>query len=420
MTTWFLADRVFFMPINAVVSSGDTAWILVSTVLVLFMTLPGLALFYGGLVRGRNVLSVMAQCAGLACMASILWVVCLYSLAFKGDGALIGNFDAAFLKGLTPDSITTGTTIPETVFIMFQMTFAIITPALYVGAVVERMKFSAMLLFSTFWLLMVYVPTCHWVWGGGWLFDMGVRDFAGGIVVHTTAGVSALVLAVILKKRKGFPGHAHPPHNPGMVFIGAAMLWVGWFGFNAGSQLSAGGGAGMTMLVTHLSACTAAIVWSGIERFRNGKFGLVGMVTGLIAGLAAVTPASGDIGPMGAIAIGALSSGICYFAVNLIREKLHIDDSLDVFAVHGVGGILGTLLLSVFGQKSMGGLGIVKPVMEQLGIQSLAVGVTVVWSVIATILIAFVVKMLIGLRVSPDQEQEGLDYSEHGENAYPD
>ena len=420
MTTWFLADTVFFMPINAVVSSGDTAWILVSTVLVLFMTLPGLALFYGGLVRGRNVLSVMAQCAGLACMASILWVVCLYSLAFKGDGALIGNFDAAFLKGLTPDSITTGTTIPETVFIMFQMTFAIITPALYVGAVVERMKFSAMLLFSTFWLLMVYVPTCHWVWGGGWLFDMGVRDFAGGIVVHTTAGVSALVLAVILKKRKGFPGHAHPPHNPGMVFIGAAMLWVGWFGFNAGSQLSAGGGAGMTMLVTHLSACTAAIVWSGIERFRNGKFGLVGMVTGLIAGLAAVTPASGDIGPMGAIAIGALSSGICYFAVNLIREKLHIDDSLDVFAVHGVGGILGTLLLSVFGQKSMGGLGIVKPVMEQLGIQSLAVGVTVVWSVIATILIAFVVKMLIGLRVSPDQEQEGLDYSEHGENAYPD
>lgn len=408
------------MPISAVVSSGDTAWILVSTVLVLFMTLPGLALFYGGLVRGRNVLSVMAQCAGLACMASILWVVCLYSLAFKGDGALIGNFDAAFLKGLTPDSITTGTTIPETVFIMFQMTFAIITPALYVGAVVERMKFSAMLLFSTFWLLMVYVPTCHWVWGGGWLFDMGVRDFAGGIVVHTTAGVSALVLAVILKKRKGFPGHAHPPHNPGMVFIGAAMLWVGWFGFNAGSQLSAGGGAGMTMLVTHLSACTAAIVWSGIERFRNGKFGLVGMVTGLIAGLAAVTPASGDIGPMGAIAIGALSSGICYFAVNLIREKLHIDDSLDVFAVHGVGGILGTLLLSVFGQKSMGGLGIVKPVMEQLGIQSLAVGVTVVWSVIATILIAFVVKMLIGLRVSPDQEQEGLDYSEHGENAYPD
>lgn len=420
MTTWFLADTVFFMPINAVVSSGDTAWILVSTVLVLFMTLPGLALFYGGLVRGRNVLSVMAQCAGLACMASILWVVCLYSLAFKGDGALIGNFDATFLKGLTSDSVITGTTIPETVFIMFQMTFAIITPALYIGAVVERMKFTAMMLFSALWLLIVYVPTCHWVWGGGWLFDMGVRDFAGGIVVHTTAGVSALVLAVILKKRKGFPDHAHPPHNPGMVFIGAAMLWVGWFGFNAGSQLSAGGGAGMTMLVTHLSACTAAIVWSSIERFHNGKFGLVGMVTGLIAGLAAVTPASGDIGPMGAIAIGALSSGICYFAVNLIREKLQIDDSLDVFAVHGVGGILGTLLLSVFGQKSMGGLGIVKPFMEQLGIQSLAVGVTFVWSVIATILIAFVVKMLIGLRVSPDQEQEGLDYSEHGENAYPD
>ncbi len=408
------------MPPAVVTNSGDTAWILVSTALVLFMTLPGLALFYGGLVRGRNVLSVMAQCAGLACMASILWVVCLYSLAFKGDGALIGNFDAAFLKGLTPDSVAPGTTIPETVFVMFQMTFAIITPALYIGAVVERMKFSAMMLFSALWLLLVYVPACHWVWGGGWLADMGVRDLAGGIVVHATAGVSAIALAVILKKRKGFPDHAQPPHNPGMVFIGAAMLWVGWFGFNAGSQLSAGGGAGMTMLVTHLSACTAAIVWSGIERFRNGKVGLVGMVTGLIAGLAAVTPASGDVGPMGAIAIGALSAGLCFFAVKLIREKLHIDDSLDVFAVHGVGGILGTLLLSVFGQKSMGGLGIVKPVMEQLGIQSLAVGVTVVWSVVATILIALVVKMLIGLRVTAEQEQEGLDYSEHGENAYPE
>lgn len=408
------------MPLAVVTNSGDTAWILVSTALVLFMTLPGLALFYGGLVRSRNVLSVMAQCAGLACMASILWAVCLYSLAFKGDGALIGNFDAAFLKGLTTDSVAAGTAIPESVFVMFQMTFAIITPALYIGAVVERMKFSAMMLFSALWLFLVYAPACHWVWGGGWLAEMGVRDLAGGIVVHATAGVSAIVLAIILKKRNGFPEHLHPPHNPGMVFIGAAMLWVGWFGFNAGSQLSAGGSAGMTMLVTHLSACTAGLVWSGIERIRNGKVGLVGMVTGLIAGLAAITPASGDVGPMGAIAIGALSAVLCFFAVNLLREKLHIDDSLDVFAVHGVGGILGTLLLSVFGQKSMGGLGLVKPLMEQLGIQSLAVGVTIVWSLVATIVIAFVVKLIIGLRVTPEQEQEGLDYSEHGETAYPE
>ena len=408
------------MPLAAQINSGDTAWILVSTALVLFMTLPGLALFYGGLVRGRNVLSVMAQCAGLACMASVLWAVCLYSLAFKGDGSFIGNLDAAFLKGITTDSVAPGTAIPETVFIMFQMTFAIITPALYIGALVERMKFSALMLFSALWLLLVYVPVCHWVWGGGWLAAMGVLDLAGGIVVHATAGVSAIVLAIILKKRNDFPGHAHPPHNPGMVFIGAAMLWVGWFGFNAGSQLSAGGGAGMTMLVTHLSACSAGLVWSLIERVRNGKVGLVGMVTGLIAGLAAITPASGVVGPMGAIFIGALSAVLCFFAVNLIREKLHIDESLDVFAVHGVGGILGTLLLSVFGQTSMGGLGLVKPVMEQLGIQSLAVGVTIVWSIIATVVIAFVVKLVTGLRVTPEQEQEGLDYAEHGETAYPE
>jgi Amt family ammonium transporter len=408
------------MPLATQINSGDTAWILVSTALVLFMTLPGLALFYGGLVRGRNVLSVMAQCAGLACMASVLWAIGLYSLAFKGDGSLIGNLDAAFLKGITPDSVAPGTAIPETVFIMFQMTFAIITPALYIGALVERMKFSALMLFSALWLLLVYVPVCHWVWGGGWLAAMGVRDLAGGIVVHATAGVSAIVLALILKKRNDFPDHAHPPHNPGMVFIGAAMLWVGWFGFNAGSQLSAGGSAGMTMLVTHLSACTAGLVWSLIERVRNGKVGLVGMVTGLIAGLAAITPASGDVGPMGAIFIGALSAVLCFFAVNLIREKLHIDDSLDVFAVHGVGGILGTLLLSVFGQTSMGGLGLVKPVMEQLGIQTLAVGATIVWSLLATVVIAFIVKLTTGLRVTPEQEQEGLDYAEHGENAYPE
>jgi len=399
--------------------SGNTAWILTATALVLFMTMPGLALFYGGLVRAKNLLSVMAQCAGIACMASVLWIAGLYSLAFKGDGGWIGNLDAAFLKGIGTDTLAPGTNLPETLFVMFQMTFAIITPGLYVGAVVERMKFGAIMAFSALWLVAVYTPVTHWVWGGGWLQEMGVRDLAGGIVVHATAGVSALVLAIILGKRKGFPEHPHPPHNPGMVFIGAAMLWVGWFGFNAGSQLSAGGGAGMTMLVTHLSACSAALVWCLLERVRNGKSGLVGMVTGLIAGLATITPASGDVGPLGAIVIGSIAAVVCYFAVSLIREKWHIDDSLDVFAVHGVGGILGTLLLAVFGQSSLGGLGLVKPFWEQLGIQSLGLGVTILWSAIATAAIAYLVKATLGLRVSVEKENEGLDRSEHGENAYP-
>jgi len=288
-----------------------------------------------------------------------------------------------------------------------------------VGAVVERMKFGAIMLFSALWLLAVYVPVTHWVWGGGWLQDMGVKDLAGGIVVHATAGVSALVLALILGKRKGFPEHPHPPHNPGMVFVGAAMLWVGWFGFNAGSQLTAGGGAGMTMLVTHLSACAAALVWCGLERIRNGKAGLIGMVTGLVAGLATITPASGDVGPLGAIAIGSMAAVVCYFAVSLIREKLHIDDSLDVFAVHGVGGILGTILLAFFGQKSMGGLGLVKPVMAQFGVQATGLAVTIVWSAVATVVIALLVKATIGLRVTTEQENEGMDRTEHGENAYP-
>lgn len=401
------------------VDSGSTAWILTATALVLFMTMPGLALFYGGLVRGRNVLSVMAQCGGIACMASLLWVAGLYSLAFKGDGGWIGNLDAAFLQGITTDTAAPGTKLPETLFVMFQMTFAIITPGLYVGAVVERMKFGAIMMFSALWLAFVYTPVTHWVWGGGWLMDMGIKDLAGGIVVHATAGVSALVLAIMLGKRRGFPEHPHPPHNPGMVFVGAAMLWVGWFGFNAGSQLTAGGGAGMTMLVTHLSACSAALVWCLLERLRNGKAGLVGMVTGLVAGLATITPASGDVGPMGGIFIGALAAVVCYFSVSLIREKLHIDDSLDVFAVHGVGGILGTLLLSFFGQKSLGGLGLVKPAATQLGIQATGLGVTILWSAVATVVIAILVKVTIGLRVTSEQEYEGMDRSEHGENAYP-
>jgi Amt family ammonium transporter len=401
------------------VDSGNTAWILTATALVLFMTMPGLALFYGGLVRGRNVLSVMAQCGGIACLASLLWVACGYSLAFKGSGGWIGNLDAAFLKGITPDSVMPGTTLPESLFVMFQMTFAIITPCLYVGAFVERMKFSAILLFSAFWLLLVYSPVTHWVWGGGWLQQLGIKDLAGGIVVHATAGVTALVLAIVLGKRRGFPAHPHPPHRPGMVYVGAAMLWVGWFGFNGGSQLAANGAAGMTILVTHLSACAAGLVWCLMERIRNGKVGLVGMVTGLIAGLATITPASGDVGPLGAIVIGSLAAVICYFAVSLIREKLRIDDSLDVFAVHGVGGILGTLLLAFFGQSSLGGLGNVKPVLAQLGIQATGLGVTILWSAIATLAIAWVVKVTVGLRVTEEEECDGLDRAEHGENAYP-
>ncbi len=404
---------------QAVIDSGNTAWILTATALVLFMTMPGLALFYGGLVRGRNVLSVMAQCAGIGCMASLLWVACGYSLAFKGDGRWLGNLDAAFLKGVTLDSVAPGTTLPETLFVMFQMTFAIITPGLYVGAVVERMKFGAIMLISALWLVVVYSPVTHWVWGGGWLQQMGVKDLAGGIVVHATAGVSALVLAIILGKRRGFPQHPHPPHNPGMVFVGAAMLWVGWFGFNAGSQLAAGGAAGMTMLVTHLSACAAAMVWCLLERVRNGKVGLIGMVTGLVAGLATITPASGDVGPLGAIVIGSIAAVVCYISVSLIRERWHIDDSLDVFAVHGVGGILGTLLLAVFGQKSLGGMGNVKPMLEQLGLQATGLGVTIVWSAVATAAIALLVRATLGLRVSQEQEDEGIDRSEHGENAYP-
>lgn len=401
------------------VDSGDTAWLLASTALVLFMTMPGLALFYGGLVRAKSVLSVMAQCAGIACMGSLLWVAGLYSLVFKGDGAWLGNLDAAFLKGVGIASVAPNTRLPETVFLMFQMTFAIITPGLYVGAVVERMKFGAIMLFSGLWLVVVYTPVAHWVWGGGWLQVMGVKDLAGGIVVHTTAGVSALVLAVILGKRTGFPGHPRPPHSPALVFIGAAMLWVGWFGFNAGSQLSAGGGAGMTLLVTHLSASTAALVWCLLERIRNGKAGLIGLVTGLVAGLATITPASGDVGPMGAIVIGALAAVVCYFFVSLIREKLHIDDSLDVFAVHGVGGILGTLLLAVFGQSALGGLGLVKSIGSQFGLQAIGVAAVVAWSAAASVGIALAVKATLGLRVTQEQEHEGMDLTEHGEAAYP-
>ena len=401
-------------------SSGNTAWILTSTALVLFMTLPGLAMFYGGLVRSRNVLSVLMQCFAIACMASILWLVCGYSLAF-GDGGVtnqwIGGLGKAFLIGVGVDSMAGD--IPETVFFMFQMTFAVITPALIVGAYVERIKFSAVMLFSALWLIVVYAPVAHWVWGGGWLADMGVQDFAGGLVVHMTCGVSALVVAWQLGRRAGFPKEVHAPHNPGMVMIGAAMLWVGWFGFNAGSALAAGGAAGMAMTVTHISAATAALTWTAIEWIRFGKPTLVGIATGAIAGLATITPASGYVGPIGALIIGVVAGCLCFYMVGFIKTVLKIDDSLDVMAVHGVGGATGTLLTAFLGTVAFGGLGLSEvSAGEQFGIQLTGVVATLVWSAVASFILIKIVGALVGLRVHHDDEIEGLDLTTHGERGY--
>lgn len=398
--------------------SGDTAWILTSTALVLMMTLPALALFYGGLVQSKNVLSVLMHCVTIACVSSVLWLVAGYSLAFTGDGAWIGTLDKAFLVGVTADTMSGS--IPEVLFFMFQMTFAIITPALIVGAFPERIKFGAVVLFSALWLMLVYVPVTHWVWGGGWLATAGAMDFAGGIVVHATAGASALVIAVMLGKRKGFPTELRPPHNPGYVMIGASLLWVGWFGFNAGSALSAGGNAAMAMTVTHLSAATASLVWMGIEWFKFGRPSLIGMVTGTIAGLATITPGSGFVGPIAGVVYGALAAIICFAGVQLIKNRLKIDDSLDVFAVHGIGGILGTLLTAYFVQTSIGGTGLPdgQTVTGQLWVQAQGVLVTVVWSVVASWLILMLVRKLGGLRVDDEQEFEGLDITAHGERAY--
>ena len=399
----------------ATASSGDTAWMITATVLVLFMTLPGLALFYGGLVRSKSVISVLMHCFTIACLASVLWVAGLYSLAFAEGCAWFGGLSKLGLKGVEASSLSGS--IPETVFIMFQMTFAIITPGLIVGAFVERMKFSAILLFTALWLVFVYAPVTHWVWGGGWLMEMGVLDLAGGIVVHATAGISALLLAKCLGPRSGFPEKLHVPHNPGMVMIGASMLWVGWFGFNAGSQVAANEAAGMTMLVTHISAAVASLTWMTIEWLKNGKPGLVGIVTGMVAGLATITPASGNVGPLGAVCIGFLAGFVCYFMCGVVKEGLKIDDSLDVFAVHGVGGIMGTLLLAVFGTSAFGGSG-VESIGGQLVIQVKAVLAVVAWSAIATYLIILICRVTTGLRVSDDDEITGLDQSEHGETAY--
>ncbi len=399
----------------SVLSSGNTAWMITATVLVLFMTLPGLALFYGGLVRSQNVLSVLMHCFAIACLASVLWIGGLYSLAFADGSAWLGGLSKLGLQGV--DSSSMSGDIPETVFIMFQLTFAIITPGLIVGAFVERMKFSAVLLFSALWLIVVYAPVVHWVWGGGWLMEKGVLDLAGGIVVHATAGISALVLAKCLGPRDGFPSKLHVPHNPGMVMIGASMLWVGWFGFNAGSQLAANEAAGMTMLVTHISAAVASLTWMTIEWLKTGKPGLVGIVTGMVAGLASITPASGNVGPVGAIIIGFLAGFICYFACGFVKQGLKIDDSLDVFAVHGVGGIMGTLMVAVLGTAAFGGFG-VESIGAQLGTQAFAVLAVVLWSGVASYLIILVCRVVTGLRVSAEDETTGLDRGEHGETAY--
>jgi ammonium transporter, Amt family len=404
--------------INSGINSGDTAWIIAATALVLFMTMPGLALFYGGLVRSQHVLSVLMHCMAIACLASVLWIVGVYSLAFSDGNPFVGGLSMAFLNGVT--TATAHGNIPESVFFMFQMTFAIITPGLIVGAYVERVKFSAVMWFSGLWLILVYAPVCHWVWGGGWLANMGVMDFAGGLVVHATAGASALVFAKMLGDRKGFPNELRPPHSPSMTMIGAAMLWVGWYGFNGGSQLAADGGAGMAILVTHLSAATASLVWMSIEWIKYGKPSLVGLVTGSIAGLATITPASGYVGPLGGLVYGVLAGGVCFYAVQLVRNKLRIDDSLDVFAVHGVGGIMGTLLAGFFALESLGGGGLADgvTVTSQFGVQTLGVVATVAWSVIASVAILFVIKKVTGLRVNDETEQTGLDVIVHGESAY--
>tara|TARA_Y100000768_G_C23936973_1_gene663072 strand:- start:81 stop:1361 length:1281 start_codon:yes stop_codon:yes gene_type:complete len=402
-------------------SSGDTSWILTSTALVLFMTLPGLALFYGGLVRSKNVLSVLMQCFSIACLISVCWVVYGYSLAFKGDGAFIGDLSAIFLNGVQRDSMSG--TLPESVFITFQMTFAIITPALVVGAFAERMKFSAMCLFSIAWFTFVYLPACHMVWGGGYLGSKGVIDFAGGLVVHATCGLGALVAAIYLGSRKGFNVSPLPPHNRTMVMIGASMLWVGWFGFNAGSAVAADGSAGMAMLVTHISAAVGALTWMAVEWMKSGKATMVGIATGMVAGLATITPASGTVGPAGALLIGLLAGSICFYATQLVKSYFEIDDSLDVFPVHGVGGMLGIIMLAFLGNPDgflgSGAAGISdKGVMAQLMLQIEGIFVIGIWTMVATYMILKILNMFTEIRVSNEAEEEGLDIHEHNEQGY--
>ena len=400
---------------------ADTAWLLTSTALVLFMTLPGLALFYGGLVGRRNVLSVLMQCFAIAGIVTVLWIVVQYSLAFSDGGSMnkwVGGFSSAFLSGVTVDSLSG--TAPETIFIAFQLTFAIITCALIVGGFAERMRFAPMLLFSVLWSLIVYAPVCHWVWGGGWLSEMGFLDFAGGAVVHLTAGVAALVTALVLGPRSGFPQKPMPPHSLPLTVAGAGMLWVGWFGFNGGSALAADGTAAMALLVTHVGASAGALGWMAMEWIRFGKPSVLGVVTGMVAGLGTITPASGFVGPMGALVIGLAAGVVCFYATRLIKRVLVIDDSLDVFPVHGVGGSLGLLLCAVFVNASLGGAGYADGMNlgSQLGVQAWGLAATAIWTAAATWVILKVVGLITPLRVDEEDEIEGLDITQHEERGY--
>jgi len=408
------------------INGADTAWILTSTALVLFMTIPGLSLFYAGLVRSKNVLSVLMQCFALTCLMSLVWFAVGYTIAFGSDGVeqgkWIGDFGNMFFANIGMDSVTG--TVPATLFAIFQMTFAIITPALIVGAFAERMRFSAMLLFSTLWLIFVYSPVCHWVWGGGWLGEMGLQDFAGGTVVHITAAVAALVAAVMMGPRRGFGTVAMPPHNLTLTVAGAGMLWVGWFGFNAGSAVAADGSAAMAMLVTHLSASAGALSWMTMEWLRHGKPSMLGTVTGMVAGLGTITPASGSVGPAAAVVIGLTAGVVCYFATNYLKNKLKVDDSLDVFPVHGVGGMLGTLLAGVFCSTQLGifsGNGFsegISSIGGQLMVQGTGVIATLLYTAVVTFILLKIVASMVGLRVDDDEETQGLDLVLHDERGY--
>lgn len=415
-----LSTILFSVGISAdELNSGDTAWILTSTALVLFMTLPGLSLFYAGLVRSKNAISVLMQCFAIACIVSVAWVVYGYSLAFTEGNGFIGGTSAFFLSGIGRDTLAPGTTMPHSLFVIFQMTFAIITPALVVGAFAERMKFGAMCLFSLLWFTAVYIPACHMIWGGGYLAD--VKDFAGGLVVHLTCGVGALVIAIMLGPRKGFPSSAMPPHNRTMVVTGAAMLWAGWFGFNAGSSWAADGLAGMAMLVTHISAATGALTWMAIEWIKGGKPTIVGIATGMVAGLATITPAAGSVGPEGALLIGIMAGSICFYATQIVKGVIGIDDSLDVFPVHGVGGVIGIIMVSFLGVQ--GGFlgssaGETWIPMEQFIIQLKGIAVIGGWTAVASWLILKLISSFTPLRVSEEEEYEGLDIAEHEERGY--
>ncbi|MEM7386413.1 MAG: ammonium transporter [Verrucomicrobiota bacterium] len=421
MITWLgLAGSLFAQEDPApVLDSGDTAWMIVATVLVLFMTLPGLALFYGGLVRSKNILSVLVQCFVLAAVMSLLWVIYGYSFAYSGSGKFFGDFQLMFLKGISEDSLEG--TIPQSVYVCFQMTFAIITPALIVGAFAERMKFIAVLIFCVVWFTLSYLPVWHMAWSGVGIFSgWGVEDFAGGTVVHINAGIAGLIACIMVGKRKGYGSSPLKPHNVPLTVIGASMLWVGWFGFNAGSELAANGSAGMAMLVTQIATAAAVVAWIGIEWVISKKPTAVGAATGAVAGLVAITPASGSVGPMGAMAIGLASGMICFFCSTTLKRKLGYDDSLDVFGVHGIGGIVGAVLTGVFMAESFGGSGlnVESGIMGQVISQIKSIVLTMVWSGVVSVLVLGLLKVTIGLRVDDSIEERGLDLTEHGEDGY--